>query len=61
MLYVLVHQVISKQARHSTGDVQSRIVVIYLYLICVIYFFAQASNFTCGTVSWGGFMMGTYV
>jgi len=47
-----------------SGDVQSRIAVymymyyMYMYLVRATYLFAWASNFTCRTVSWGGFMMG---
>jgi len=29
-----------------SGDVQSRIVVIYVYLVHATYFFARVSNFT---------------
>jgi len=31
---------------------------MYAYLVCATYFFAQASKFTRGRVSWGSFMTG---
>jgi len=48
-----------------SGDVQSRIMCgmcgkcDLFFRTSVTYFFAQVSNFTCRTVSWGGFMTGT--
>jgi len=55
----------SEASETLSGHVQLRFVVciyicIYAYLVCVTYFFARASNFTRWTVSWGGFMMGTW-
>jgi len=34
-------------------------IYIYVYLVRAAYFFTRASNYTCGTVSWGSFMTGT--